>query len=91
MSGFRVMVMGAGFALLAASASAGGVACPKGEIADAAGLCWPDPAHIPLPRGYRPVWDDGRHNPHRAKGTEAGRAAMARLWTDDVPMRLVER
>lgn len=41
------------------------------------------------PRGYRQVWDDGRLNPQRGKGTPRGEEMMRRIWTDDVPMRLV--
>ncbi|MGR3759787.1 SPOR domain-containing protein [Roseobacteraceae bacterium NS-SX3] len=77
-----------------------------------------------VPKGYRPVWTDGRLNPHRAERTmrpavisgravvppgylQAGRgdgrlnpmrgvrtaegdAQMARIWTNDVPRKLVE-
>ncbi len=42
-----------------------------------------------VPRGYKPVWDDGRLNPLRGKGTPEGEAKMRRIWTDTVPMRLV--
>jgi hypothetical protein len=42
------------------------------------------------PRGYRPVWDDGRLNPHRGPRTAVGDASMRWLWTDTVPMELVQ-
>jgi hypothetical protein len=42
------------------------------------------------PRGYKPAFDDGRLNPLRGERTAAGRIAMNRIWTNDVPMRLVE-
>lgn len=48
------------------------------------------PGTTAAPRGYRPVWEDGRLNPRRAEGTARGEAAMRRLWTDTVPMRTVE-
>jgi hypothetical protein len=41
-----------------------------------------------VPAGYRAIWTDGRLNPNRGPRTAAGDAAMARVWTDDVPMRL---
>lgn len=48
-------------------------------------------AHTParIPQGYRPAWDDGRHNPLRGVGTATGTAQMGLVWTDDVPARLV--
>lgn len=42
-----------------------------------------------LPKGYKPVWDDGRLNPRRGFGTESGKAEMRKVWTDTVPMKLV--
>lgn len=42
-----------------------------------------------LPPGYVLVWDDDRLNRRRAQGTPQGEAAMARIWTDDVPAKLV--
>lgn len=43
-----------------------------------------------IPRGFVRVWDDGRLNPRRAQGTPQGEAAMGRVWTNDVPRKLVE-
>lgn len=41
-----------------------------------------------VPPGYRLGWTDGRLNPLAGKGTPAGDAAMYRIWTKTVPMRL---
>ncbi len=43
---------------------------------------------VSLPDGYRPEIPLDRFNPWRAVGTAAGDAAMARIWTDDLPRRL---
>jgi hypothetical protein len=43
------------------------------------------------PRGYRPVWEDGRLNPHRGPRSARGDETMRQVWTDTVPMRLVTR
>jgi len=40
-----------------------------------------------VPRGYAPIHPEARLNPYRGLGTEAGKAAMDRLWTDTVPRR----
>lgn len=41
------------------------------------------------PAGYRPVWQDGRHNPDRAVGTMAGQQSMEAIWdTSKTPMVL---
>lgn len=50
------------------------------------------PAVVPtprLPKGYKPVWDDGRLNPYRGQRTAKGEASMRLVWTDTVPRRLV--
>lgn len=44
---------------------------------------------IAPPKGYRLAWDDDRLNPRRGQGTAAGEAQMNRIWTQDVPRRLV--
>ncbi len=47
----------------------------------------PATAAITPPPGYAWVWQDGRLNPLRGRGTAEGQAAMYRVWTDTVPMR----
>lgn len=42
-----------------------------------------------LPRGYRPVWEDGRLNPQRGFGTAQGAAQMALVWSNTVPQVLI--
>ncbi len=39
------------------------------------------------PAGYAWVWQDGRLNPLRGRGTAEGETAMYRVWTNTVPMR----
>ena len=41
------------------------------------------------PKGYRLAWTDDRLNPLRGNGTAAGQAAQDRVWTREVPARLV--
>ena len=79
------MALGLVLALGVGPAAAGGSPCTT------AGPCptAPVPAPLALPKGYVSVWTDGRLNPHRGRGTEAGAAAMALIWTDSVPMDLV--
>ncbi len=45
-------------------------------------------AFVP-PKGYEVAWKDGRLNPLRGKGTEAGQAAQDKIWTRDVPAEAV--
>jgi cell division septation protein DedD len=42
-----------------------------------------------LPKGYRPVWEDGRLNPQRGFGTPQGAAQMALVWSNTVPQVLI--
>ena len=42
-----------------------------------------------VPKGYRKVWDDDRLNPRRGPRNAEGDAAMARVWSNDVPMKWI--
>jgi cell division septation protein DedD len=42
------------------------------------------------PKGYRLAWTDDRLNPMRGIGTAEGQAQQDRVWTRDVPARLVD-
>ncbi len=42
-----------------------------------------------LPKGYKYAFGEGRHNPNRGERTQSGRAQMNRIWTEEVPSRLV--
>ena len=44
----------------------------------------------PVPRGFKPAWQDDRLNPLRGQGTAQGQARQNRIWTQETPMRLVE-
>lgn len=50
----------------------------------------PHPTGLRTPRGYSRAWDDDRLNPRRAQGTPEGEAAMNRIWTQEVPRRLIQ-
>jgi len=43
----------------------------------------------PVPKGYQTAWGDDRLNPNRGARTQAGDAAMAQVWTNTLPRRLV--
>jgi hypothetical protein len=45
---------------------------------------------VPVPDGYRRVWDDGRLNPRRAEQSVAGYMESQQVWTRTVPRRLVD-
>ena len=47
-------------------------------------------ANVQIPEGYRPVWTDGRLNPHRAEQSLNGIAQTRLYWTNTVPRRLIE-
>ncbi|MEM6372800.1 MAG: SPOR domain-containing protein [Pseudomonadota bacterium] len=45
---------------------------------------------FPVPKGYRPVWDDDRLNTRRAEQSLRGIARTRLIWTQTVPRRLVD-
>ena len=47
--------------------------------------------NIEVPKGYAPVWQDGRLNIRRAEQTLAGDRRMKLVWTSTVPRRLVDQ
>lgn len=42
------------------------------------------------PAGYKYAFGERRHNPNRGERSLEGRAAMRRVWTDDVPQKLID-
>lgn len=44
---------------------------------------------VSIPPGYVSAWSDDRLNPMRGRGSAEGQAAMARVWTRTVPMKLM--
>jgi hypothetical protein len=45
----------------------------------------------PVPKGYKPAWDDDRLNPHRAHMTRQGHSATQQIWSNTVPRRLLTK
>ncbi|SFR42169.1 hypothetical protein [Litoreibacter janthinus] len=45
---------------------------------------------MPLPKGYKAAWDDGRLNPLRGVGTTSGKAQMGLVWSNTVPRYLID-
>jgi hypothetical protein len=74
----------------AATSSPAPVAVPRAAGAQPKRVARPAPAAA-VPAGYRAAWTDDRLNPLRAKGTAEGWAQQDRIWTREVPARLVER
>lgn len=64
---------------------------PDGDVQTAAaGLRRNGLTFAPLvPPGYRFAWEDDRLNPRRGQGTAEGQMAQDRVWTRDVPARMV--
>lgn len=50
-----------------------------------------DKVNSPIPKGYRPAWDDGRLNEKRAHQTIDGAYAIDLAWTRTVPRKLYVR
>lgn len=48
-----------------------------------------DTSTVTIPRGYVLAWQDDRLNPLRGRGNAEGQAAMERVWTKTVPMKLL--
>jgi hypothetical protein len=70
--------VGAAFSTMAATEAA--VAAPRHAATVAAAV---------VPQGYKLAWNDDRLNPMRGVGTAAGQAAQDRIWTQQIPARLV--
>lgn len=47
-------------------------------------------ARLPLPKGHKKAWTDGRLNPLRGVGTSSGKAQMSLVWSNTVPRHLVD-
>lgn len=47
-------------------------------------------ARLPVAKGYKRVWEDGRLNPLRGVGTTSGKAQMQLVWSNTVPRYLID-
>ncbi|RLJ59293.1 hypothetical protein BCF46_1441 [Litoreibacter meonggei] len=47
-------------------------------------------SRLPVPKGYKKAWDDGRLNPLRGVGTTSGKAQMQLVWSNTVPRYLID-
>lgn len=47
-------------------------------------------ARMPVPKGYKKAWSDGRLNALRGVGTTSGKAQMGLVWSNTVPRYLID-
>jgi cell division septation protein DedD len=90
--GYQPTVVPGAVAVASAKRPAAPAPAPAAQTAPAAGTAMAAAAPVavmpPVPKGYVRAWKDGRLNPERGPRTAAGDAAMYRIWTHSVPMRL---